>query len=183
VVGRKLRLSPAESPPEEVGYTLTETTLELVNKEGTKQVLFRVEPAWYRPPNEKELEIIAKSFDDDPLFQIIQTIPELLSPAAGATLDNGCNSAQDDMVWDFDWSDVPNAAKFHLIVRKKDAVSPVIDVITNESFYHGVSSGGYVFDRNRYEWEWKVQAEVDGRFGAFSKVRKFDIEPINSDCR
>lgn len=62
VIGRKLRLCAAGCPPEEISYKATNTTLELTGKKG-RQTLHRVEPAWYHPLNEKEVETALKSFN------------------------------------------------------------------------------------------------------------------------
>ncbi len=61
ILGNKLSLCAANCPPDEIGYKVTKTTLELTSKKG-KQTLYRVEPAWYRPLNEKEADAALKSF-------------------------------------------------------------------------------------------------------------------------
>jgi hypothetical protein len=45
-----------------------------------------------------------------PIVPIV-AVPVLLLPAEGAILDNGCASP---VIWDFDWSDVPDATSYHL---------------------------------------------------------------------
>ncbi len=62
VIGSKLRLCAAGCPPEEISYKIKNATLELTGKKG-KQTLNRVEPAWYHPLNEKEVEAALKSFN------------------------------------------------------------------------------------------------------------------------
>ena len=44
------------------------------------------------------------------------TAPQLISPVAGAMLDNGRTDRQDNIIWDFDWSDVPGASAFSFFV-------------------------------------------------------------------
>lgn len=63
VIGNNLRLNPANCSPQEVSFNVTKTTLELTNMRGDKQILFRVEPAWYRPPSEKEVEDFMKIYN------------------------------------------------------------------------------------------------------------------------
>ena len=118
----------------------------------------------------------------EPDLPTLPSIPALLSPAEGATLDNGCYSRTDTETWDFRWSPVKNAARYHLVVQHPGAENPAIDVTTASSFYHHVSYGGYVINRFRYGWEWKVQAEVNGAFGVFSEARTFNVEPVDTDC-
>ncbi|TLM59586.1 MAG: hypothetical protein FDZ69_14130 [Deltaproteobacteria bacterium] len=202
VVGSKLRLCRAGCPPEEVDYKVTATTLEITGKtSGKKTTLHRVDPAWYRPPNEQEVAAIQEALKNDPEFQKYRAdarqaepppvevdlpvvkVPRLLSPADDAIVDNGCLSRQDDMTWEFDWAEVRNAARYRLIVQRVGAAQPVIDLVTRESFHRATAAGGYVIDSNRYGWEWKVQAEIDGVFDEFSMARAFDVEPVDTDCR
>jgi hypothetical protein len=110
-------------------------------------------------------------------------VPQLISPPAyGAMLDNGRTDRLDDIVWDFDWSDVPGASHYHLYVIHSGSWIPVIDRpdLTQSSF-HDVSPGAYIIDANRFAWTWKVRAKVDGVWGDWSPVRTFDVEPVNTD--
>src|SRR5262245_58808619 len=60
--------------------------------------------------------------------------PTLLSPPDGAVLDNGCNNPRtDSIVWEFDWSDVPGATRYHLIVEHVGATLPAINIFTASS--------------------------------------------------
>jgi len=62
VLDDKLRLCAADCPPELISYKVTKTTLELTSKKGM-QTLHRVDPAWYHPLNEEEVEAALKSFN------------------------------------------------------------------------------------------------------------------------
>jgi len=114
--------------------------------------------------------------DDDP------QPPTLISPSEGAVLDNGCTTAADQIEWDFDWSDVSGATKYHLYVKWSNATIPVIDneEITTSSYHY--SSSGYIADANRFDRRWKVRAYVGGTWSAWSEERSFDVEPLNTDC-
>ena len=114
--------------------------------------------------------------------EITTTVPKLLSPADGATLDNGRTDRLDDIIWDFDWSDVEGATQYHLYIIGSEATIPVIDSsnITSSSYHH-VSHGSYIAEYNRYGWTWKVRAKVDGQWSEWSETWTFDVEPVNTD--
>jgi len=111
------------------------------------------------------------------------TPPILYSPANGAVLDNGCEDRSDSEEWDFDWSDVLGASKYHLYVIHEGAQLPIIDVIVPSSSYHYSDPGAYIADINRFDWTWMVSAgDDDGQWSEWSEVRYFDVEPVNTDC-
>jgi hypothetical protein len=108
--------------------------------------------------------------------------PLLISPPAGALLDNGCFSGGDPMVWEFDWSDVPGASAYHLYVTHPAAGDPGIDQT-------GLGTSSYQFNRPAVTagsflqgWEWRVRAELRGSFQAWSRTGTFNVEPPNTDC-
>lgn len=105
----------------------------------------------------------------------------LVSPSQGATVDNGRTDIYDGIEWNFDWSDCPGATRYHLYVTGPGAAYPIIDqdMIPGSSYHH--VSRGYIMDKNRLGWMWKVRANVDGRWSEWSKIRTFDAEPVNSD--
>jgi len=109
-------------------------------------------------------------------------IPELISPEEGAVLDNGRTDRLNYVVWDFDWSDCPGATAYHLYVIGATASIPVIDNAgLTQSAYHTAQLGSYVTDFNRFDWTWKVRAQVGGVWGDWSPERTFDVEPVNTD--
>ena len=86
--------------------------------------------------------------------------PILISPAAGAVIDNGCKGTPDGITWDFDWSDVPSVAsttKYHLKVWKNPAL-PVINKmdITTSSYHHPSAPSDYIINTNLTGWRWMV---------------------------
>ena len=109
-----------------------------------------------------------------------RSCPTLILPQANAALDNGRIDRLDNIVWDFDWSNVQYAAKYHLYVYHTGAVYPVIDNpdITDSS-YHDVSIGSYISDIDG--WKWKVKAYINGQWGEWSEIRTFSVEPANTD--
>lgn len=109
--------------------------------------------------------------------------PVLLSPPDGGVLDNGCVTRTDGITWEFDWSDVQHATRYHLLVQRLGASIPVIDVFTADSAYRYVAPGAYIIERNRFEWQWKVEAEVHSVFGGYSPARTFSVEPLSADCQ
>ncbi len=113
----------------------------------------------------------------------VDTVPKLISPEEGAVLDNGRSDLRDVIVWDFDWSDVIGATKYHLYVEHTGSVLPLIDddKVVYDSSYHYVKSGSYIIDSNRFNWKWKVRAYVNDKWSDWSEERRFDVEPLNTD--
>lgn len=107
--------------------------------------------------------------------------PTLLSPNEGAIMDNGRNDFRDEIVWDFDWSDCPNATKYHLYVKRTGASLPSIDndTIVNSSFRS--ASYSYIIDSNLQGWTWKVRAFINGSWEEWSVIQTFSVEPLNAD--
>lgn len=107
----------------------------------------------------------------------------LIAPGDGEVLDNGCLSRQDSIVWDFSWSAVQGATRYHLYVMGTKATYPVIDCSSIAStHYHSVSLGSYITEYNRYGWIWRVRAFVNGAWTGWSQERSFDVEELNADC-
>ena len=77
-------------------------------------------------------------------------VPRLLSPDVAAVLDNGCPSASDPIVWEFDWSDVLGATEYQLYVKNTQSLYPAVDVsqLTSSS-YRDECGGCYIVDHNR----------------------------------
>jgi hypothetical protein len=94
--------------------------------------------------------------------------PTLLSPAAGATLDNGPRdrfpSGRGALVWEFSWSEVAGATAYHLYVIGPGATIPVIDQQVNSLSYRYVSRGSTVFSPNLKNWTWKMRSRVNGQW-------------------
>ncbi len=126
--------------------------------------------------------VSACSSPTEPTPASADPVPVLLSPANGAVLDNGCLTRTDPIIWEFDWSDVPDATRYHLLVQRLGASIPVIDVFTSDSSYRDVSPGAYIIEQNRSGWQWKVEAEVHSVFGRYSETRTFSVEPLGADC-
>jgi hypothetical protein len=109
-------------------------------------------------------------------------VPNLVSPAEGATLDNGRTNHTDDIVWDFDWSDCAGATQYHLYVIKSGASIPVVnkDDIPASSYHH-VQGGAYISTANLTGWTWRVRARVGGTWNDWSPTRSFSVEPPDTD--
>ncbi len=108
--------------------------------------------------------------------------PILITPSDGAELDNGCSHGSDLVTWQFDWQDCEGATRYQLYVKGAAATYPVIDIddIINSEYTN--SSYGYILDRNRFDWIWKVRAMVDGVWGPWSEEWTFDVELLDTDC-
>ncbi len=96
-------------------------------------------------------------------------------------LDNGRLDGNDDIVWDFDWSECPGATLYHLYVIGPSAPNPLIDqpALSEPGLCH--VSRSYILEANRWGWTWKVRAYVDGSWGPWSPTRSFDVEPVDTD--
>ncbi len=111
------------------------------------------------------------------------TCPILLSPTEGAVLDNGRSDKLNDVIWDFRWSAVENASKYRLYVFYKEAPTPLIDIGTlSGTSYRHVGRGDFIPESARHGWYWQVRAYINGRWGEWSDVRAFSVEPLNSDA-
>ena len=109
--------------------------------------------------------------------------PDLISPEEGDVLDNGCEDFSNPIEWDFDWSDVSIATKYHIYVIGPNATIPIIDHTVYASSYHSYRMGSYIANANRFNWAWKVRAGDDnGNWSEWSEERHFDVEPLNTDC-
>ncbi|KPK78726.1 MAG: hypothetical protein AMJ89_00545 [candidate division Zixibacteria bacterium SM23_73] len=111
----------------------------------------------------------------------LATVPMLISPEDGAVLDNGRTDRKDSIVWSFDWSDIMGATKYHLYVKHTGSLYPAIDRQVRQSFYHQEDKGSYIIERNRFNWKWQVRALIGDKWGGWSEVRSFDVEPVNTD--
>ena len=115
-----------------------------------------------------------------------QLTVQLIAPVNNAVMDNSCyisNVVLDKREWFFDWNDFPSAQKYHLFVIGPSVTNPVIDneyIFTSE--FSSESTGGYIANKNRLGWTWKVRAMVNGVWTNWSEIRTFDVEPLNTDC-
>jgi hypothetical protein len=109
--------------------------------------------------------------------------PTLVSPANGALMDNGCQPPkQNNVTWDFDWSDVPGATAYHIRVWRNPALPFINDMNVTSSAYHFDKPQGYVSNNNLLGWRWRVRAKVHGAWGPWSIARSFRVEKLNTDC-
>ena len=118
--------------------------------------------------------------DEEEIYEALP--PELKAPRNGAVLDNGCTDRQDDIIWYFEWGAVKGAERYHLYVKGSAASIPIIDNRNiDATFFRFRSHGGYIADRNRFDWRWKVKCRVNGIWSDWSNERYFDVEPLCLD--
>jgi hypothetical protein len=109
--------------------------------------------------------------------------PMLISPANGATMDNGCSPKADGITWDFDWSDVPGATAYHLRVWRNPAIPLINNMsISTSSFNYVSAPSDHIINANLGGWGWMVRAKVRGVWGPWSARRTFRVEKLNTDC-
>jgi hypothetical protein len=114
------------------------------------------------------------------IVKVTPSKPVMVSPVIGAVLDNGRTDSKDNIVWDFDWNDIPGVNMYELYVIGANALYPVINTQISSSSYHSARTG-YIASQNCYGWTWKVRASAGGLWSDWSEVRLFDVEPVNSD--
>jgi hypothetical protein len=106
------------------------------------------------------------------------TRPTLLAPAPGAVLSNA--RPDNPVAWEFQWTAVPRATRYHLLVYGPSARVPLIDEDRLPGTVYRYPRKGYIADRNRKGWRWKVRARIDDAWGDWSDERSFDVEPLNA---
>lgn len=110
-------------------------------------------------------------------------VPTLSFPLPGAVMDNGCTGGRDGTTWTFQWSPVPGADTYHLLVYHPGAQNPLINAsdLKNPVYQYNQATS-YIVDRNRLGWRWRVRARVNGVWQGWSAEQAFDVEPLNTDC-
>lgn len=108
--------------------------------------------------------------------------PNLIYPIAGHIVDNGCSDFSNPKEWNFHWSSLPNATKYHIYSIHPNAQIPVVDQIVNSNTYNFISYG-YVPNTNRFNWSWKVRSGNDAdQWSEWSENSYFDVELVDTDC-
>jgi hypothetical protein len=105
---------------------------------------------------------------------------QLISPKEGELLDNGCRNFKDPKLWQFRWSEVRGAQRYHLYVKHEFAGNPVIDNsnIRTTSYTDEDNS----FSLNLSGWRWKVRPMINGVWKDWSAEQAFNVEPADTDC-
>jgi hypothetical protein len=128
----------------------------------------RVAPASPAPSPKREEAKIA-----------LQAIPpSLLDPPEGAVLCDKGRRENEGKGWDFRWSPVAQAVKYHLRVTGPSTDDPLIDIseLTDPSYHcNGIVPPPFA---DRHGWRWKVRAMLASQtWTGWSLERKFDVEP------
>lgn len=111
-------------------------------------------------------------------------VPVLSSPANGAILDNGRTDGRDEIIWDFDWSDVADATKYEIAIihfQANNSIGIIIDHLLSASYSQYQYSDVAYYSAQDSSWKWKVRAMVKGQWSEWSEERTFDLEPVNTD--
>ena len=105
--------------------------------------------------------------------------PAMLEPVEGALLGDMGRPENAGKGWDFRWSPVAKAVKYHLrVLGPSDDNNPLIDnsELTHPSYHYNGIVPPTVADRRG--WRWKVRAMLASQtWSDWSFERKFDIEP------
>lgn len=108
--------------------------------------------------------------------------PTLISPANGTVMDNGCRDKSNGVIWDFDWSDVPDATAYDIRVWHYLGIPWIRKTSLVTSDYHHESPQDYFSKSTLIGWRWMVRAKVGSVWGPWSRVGFFRIERLNTDC-
>ena len=103
---------------------------------------------------------------------------KLISPSNSVLMDNGRTDWRDNIVWDFDWSDVKGATQYQLYVIGDNVPNPMINTITSDSSYHYISQS---YCSSNIGWTWKVRAKVNDQWSGWSETRSFQVEKVDTD--
>jgi DNA-binding beta-propeller fold protein YncE len=116
---------------------------------------------------------------DEPKPVILR--PTLLMPRPGGTMKNGYQLALPSMVWFFNWSQVPGAERYHLLVRDPKGVPVIDDASAGTPPYALNERDVFVADSNLVGWRWKLRALVKGEWTEWSVERTFNVAPFGKN--
>ena len=108
-------------------------------------------------------------------------VPELLTPAPDAVVDNGRTDAYEAIVDDFAWTACPGAVMYELQRGRTDPTSALPALRVAGTSYRRVELGSYVADHNLSGWRWRVRALVGDVWQPWSEERAYTVEPPNTD--
>jgi hypothetical protein len=115
---------------------------------------------------------------DEAKIAVREIPPSLLDPPEGAVLCDKGRPENQGKGWDFRWSPLAQAVKYHLRVTGPSDNDPLIDnsELTDPSYHcNGIVSPP---GAERRGWRWKVRAMVASQtWSDWSSERKFDVEP------
>jgi hypothetical protein len=118
--------------------------------------------------------------------------PELLYPRENTLMDNGCDSANDPIQWDFRWSQVEGANQYEIEIL--DGQDELVISQTTEAYEFSFECsdnsnefpGCVIYASDYRNWHWRVRAgnadHGDILWNDWSETRSFNVEPLNTDC-
>jgi len=106
-------------------------------------------------------------------------VPALVGPPSGAGMPNGCfGTHTQSLEWGFEWSSCPSAAQYEIQVLDPAGATALSRAdLKTTSFRQDLTSRA----TTQYQrgWRWKVRAQTDGAWGAWSPESTFDVAPRN----
>lgn len=109
-------------------------------------------------------------------------IVTLARPINNKMMDNGCRNNSNTVNWSFSWLRNPRASYYHIKVYRQGSARPFINEMRVRTNSYTRNKRGYIINKNRYGWKWKVRAMINGRWTAWSQTRSFSVEPLDKDC-
>lgn len=108
-------------------------------------------------------------------------VPGELIPEEAATMDNGCTNGENGVFWEFDWADCEGAEAHEFYLEHSSLERPIqTDKLTESSYT--ILEDRVVPEESRFGWLWRVRAKLNGVWGNWTPDRRFDVEPVNTDC-
>ena len=145
------------------------------------------------PPKETDASTTYRFDPDDPVPTIGGNISSLarVRPVLSYIMDPATlpQAARVEQIvanggWDQrEREDVLGATLYAIYIKHNSAINPATDLsdLPTSQFNYN-SPSGYVADADRFGWDWKVRAFVNGEWGPWSVEREFSVEPVNTDC-
>lgn len=142
--------------------------------------------AWFRPAVLAALAALLLGASCAPASQLATGgayAPVPIRPDGSDVMDNGCDGGADGIDWDFAWSVVPRATRYHLQAWSITPANPALDDSSlTAPFWRRTDPLAFVRESSRIGWRWRVRAFADGQWGEWSRETVFDFEPAGTDC-
>jgi hypothetical protein len=109
------------------------------------------------------------------------TPPQLVKPAIGQLMDNGCVINRVTINWDFEWAQKKGAARYHFRLRAQNALLNAVDNenITSNRYRHVIN--GYIGSSSTQNWTWQVRAYIRGNWTEWS-TGTFNVKEVDTGC-
>ena len=108
--------------------------------------------------------------------------PIITAPSKNAFVDNGCENAREKREWQFEWTSIPDASSYHLLVYSSTELDPIIDEDALSTTSFSLKDFEAIENNNTKNWKAIVRAQVAGKWTIWSDLLPFNVEDLNTDC-